>query len=135
MPMKIEGLEVFINKMSEATLRAAKREVAAELYQRGEKIMAASKAIVPVDTGALMSTGQVTLPAENGGVIEVTVGYGDESASYALYVHEEMSAPSGAPIKWTRPGSGPKYLERPALEQAPLLPEDVKRGLMRALAG
>jgi hypothetical protein len=105
------------------------------LYQRGEKIMAASKEVVPVLTGALMNTGQVSLPADNGGVVEVTVGYGDESVGYAVYVHEELDAPSGGPIHYTRPGSGPKFLERPALEQAPELPGDVRDALMKSFAG
>ncbi len=133
--MKIDGLDVFLNKFSSQALRDAKHEVAKELYQFGEEVMADSKTIVPVDTGALMSTGHVTLPVESGDVIEVTAGYGDESTNYALYVHEELQAPSGGPINWTRPGSGPKYLERPAMAKAPELPERVKRGIMKAFAG
>jgi hypothetical protein len=133
MPMTIDGLDLFLDKFSDKLLRDAKQNVAAALYQRGEKIMSVSKQIVPVLTGALMNTGKVTLPVEDGsGVIEVTVGYGDESVGYALYVHEELNAPSGGPIKYTRPGSGPKYLERPALEQAGELSGDVRDALMKA---
>ncbi len=130
--MIIEGIDDLIGRLKGKVLADAKQNVSAELYQFGEEIMAESKAIVPVDTGALMNTGKVTLPVEKGDVIEVTAGYGDESTDYALYVHEELQAPSGGPIKYTRPGSGPKYLERPALAKASELPERVKRGIMKA---
>ena len=131
--MKIEGLELFLDKFSARMRADAKKNVGAALYQRGEKIMAASKEVVPVLTGALMNTGQVTLPEEDGsGVISVTVGYGDESVGYALYVHEELSAPSGGPIQYTRPGSGPKFLENPAMAQADKLPGDVRDALMKS---
>ncbi len=133
--MMIEGLELFLGKFSDKLLREARQNVAAALYQRGEKIMAASKEVVPVLTGALMNTGKVTLPEEDGsGVIEVTVGYGDEAVDYALYVHEELDAPSGGPIQYTRPGSGPKYLSRPAEAQASELPGDVRDAIMKAFA-
>jgi hypothetical protein len=42
------------------------------------------------------------------GFIYVEFGYG---ANYAAAVHEMMQAPSGKPINWTRPGSGPKFFE------------------------
>ncbi len=136
MPMTIDGLELFMDKFSGQIMNAAKHSVAAALYQFGEEIMADSKAVVPVDTGALMSTGKVTLPTEDGGgVIEVTVGYGDESAPYALYVHEELNAPSGGAVNWTRPGSGPKYLENPAVAKAPQLPDRIKHALLEAFSG
>ena len=154
MPIKIEGLDIFLDKFSTRLMKDAKQNVSAALYQRGEKIMAASKEVVPVDAGALIGTGQVTLPTEDGsGVIEVTVGYGDESVDYALYVHEELfnvgralayditthkrslvDASSGGPINWTRPGSGPKYLERPFNEQAPEVLGDVRDAIMKAFA-
>jgi hypothetical protein len=38
----------------------------------------------------------------------VLLGY---SANYAAAVHEMMISPSGKPIDWTRPGSGPKFLQ------------------------
>lgn len=133
MPMTIDGLDLFLDKFSDKMMRDARQEVSKELYQFGEEIMADSKAVVPVDTGALMNTGQVTLPQEtDDGVIEVTVGYGDTATDYALYVHEELQAPSGGTIKYTRPGSGPKYLENPAMAKAPELPGRIRDAVMRA---
>jgi hypothetical protein len=135
MPMKIDGLDDLLGKLSKSMLADAKQEVAGELYRFGEEIMADSKEVVPVDTGAMMNTGKVALPTENGDLIEVTLGYGDESVGYALYVHEELQAPSGGPIKYTRPGSGPKFLSNPAISKAPELPGRVKDALMRAITG
>jgi hypothetical protein len=132
--MKIEGLDLFLDKFSPALLAECRQNIAAALYQRGEKIMSASKEVVPVLTGALMNTGQVAAPVDAGGEVSVTLGYGDEAVGYAIYVHEELDAPSGGPIHYTRPGSGPKYLERPALAQASELPGDVRDALMHAFA-
>ena len=75
--------------------------------------MTDSKEVVPVLTGALMNTGKVFLPVEDATSITVDLGYGDESVDYALIVHEELQSPKGNPINWTRPGSGPKYLQNP----------------------
>lgn len=71
--------------------RRANRALAGGLYQEGERIMAASKKEVPVDTGVLRSTGHVQLPKEEAGRIQVTLGYGGPAAPYALRQHEELS--------------------------------------------
>lgn len=108
---------------------AIRPNVAKALYQFAEEVMEDSKnggsagVIVPVLTGALMNTGKVLPPTDNGREIEVVMGYGDESAPYALYVHEEMDARNGGPVNWTRPGSGPKYLTRPLEAKQAELPQ------------
>ena len=33
------------------------------------------------------------------------------NANYAVYVHEMLKSRKGKPINWSRPGSGPKFLE------------------------
>ena len=146
--LEIKGLDKL-----EARLRRgipqAKQNVKVELYQFGEEVMAESKSRVPVDTGALMSTGKVAPPEESGNVIKVTLGYGDEAAGYALYVHEalEGSRPpspnwswtkaveAGKTIQWTRPGSGPKYLENPLKEKQDKLPPRVLAAIKRGFLG
>lgn len=60
----------------------------------GEEIMLDVKAArpgegVPVDTGALRSSGRVEGPALN----VVTLSFGGASAPYALKVHEELDTP------------------------------------------
>ena len=116
----------------QAAAPGIRQEVKSELMVFAEEVMAASKLIVPVDTGALMNTGKVQPPVATDDEVSVTLGYGDESVGYALYVHEEMASPKGNPIVWTRPGSGPKYLENPLRERQDKLPgritEAVKRG-------
>ena len=112
MNFKIDGLEDLIQKLK--TGKQKFRENAAKkMYQFAEEVMTDSKEVVPVLTGALMNTGKVFLPVEDATSITVDLGYGDESVDYALIVHEELQSPKGNPINWTRPGSGPKYLQNP----------------------
>ncbi len=93
-----------------------RQAVKAELYQLAEEVMTASKEVVPVDTGVLMSTGHVELPEEEfGGGISVSLGYGGPAAPYAMQVHEDLDPH----VHWHRPGSGPKYLENPLLQKEP----------------
>lgn len=106
--------------------------VAAALYQFAEEVMADSKQVVPVLTGALMNTGKVEAPVDDGRLITVMLGYGDESTPYALYVHEELQSPSGNPINWTRPGSGPKYLSNPLQAKQDELPGRVRDAVVQA---
>jgi hypothetical protein len=65
---------------------------------------------VPVDTGALMSSGYVE-PAvlEQGHIINAAIGYGgiDNTVDYAVYVHDNLN---GRIKHYKRPGSGPKFL-------------------------
>lgn len=107
-----------------------RQKVKGALYQFAEEVMATSKdQFVPVKTGNLMSTGHVDLPVEEDGVISVTMGYGSTAVDYAASVHENMDPR----VNWTRPGSGPKYLEQP-LDQAKgelpgIIADAVKEGL------
>ena len=108
----------------------ARQAVKVELYQFAEEVMTDSKAVVPVLTGALMGTGKVMPAVESGDDISVTMGYGDEAVGYALIVHEmldERRFDSETfqmlnPIHWTRPGSGPKFLENPLKAKQDSLP-------------
>jgi hypothetical protein len=68
------------------------------LFLEGEKIMRASKPLVPVFMGALRSSGHVQLPRRTaGGDIEVVLGYGGAAASYAVFVHEGTGPAVGRP--------------------------------------
>lgn len=70
----------------------AARELGVELYREGEETIAESKPDVPVDTGALRSSGYVALPKQTGSRVEVRCGYGGSAAGYALAVHENLEA-------------------------------------------
>lgn len=102
--------------------------LAQELYREGEEIMAASKPLVPVDTGALRSSGYVQPPVIDGTVVRVTLGYGGPAAKinpktgqstegYAIFVHENLEA--------HHPVGMAKYLEIPF--------DAAKHGMVRRL--
>jgi len=143
--LEIRGLDKLSERLRQAIPRARKN-VARELYLFAEEVMAISKERVPVDTGALMSTGKVMPPEDDDGKISVVMGYGDESTNYALYVHEALEGarpPSpnwswtkkvaaGGQIAWSRPGSGPKYLENPLKENQDKLPGRIRDAVVEA---
>lgn len=131
--MSIQGMDAFITKLKQAK-QAVVKGASRGMYRWAESVMTESKQIVPVDSGALMNTGKVMTPVVQGNQITVELGYGDEAVGYALIVHEMIGDSPGShkavkhpiaphPIKWTRPGSGPKYLERPFVaKQSEVIP-------------
>lgn len=99
------------------------RRVPRALYRIGEEIMAKSKPLVPVDTGALRASGHVSLPEfHSSGQFSVTLGYGGVAGGmvggdvgYAVYVHENLEAHHTV--------GQAKYLEQPLREMEPRLAE------------
>lgn len=66
---------------------------------------------VPEDDGDLRLSAQMTPPEKKGNTYSSVLTYGNDTVNYAYFVHENM--PQAYPEKnYTRPGSGPKYLER-----------------------
>jgi hypothetical protein len=86
----------------------------AALYQEATAIFEQSQKLVPVDTGALYSSGNVSQIMREGNRIFVRVGYGGPAAPYALYVHENLYAKHDAPTQ-------AKYLETPLYRRVPVL--------------
>ena len=80
------------------------------LMNEAENIMDTSEGRVPFDTGKLRGSAFVDTPRVTRSGVSLEMGY---NADYALYVHEAR-----ADLHWSRPGSGPKFLERPMLEAA-----------------
>jgi hypothetical protein len=80
----------------------------AAVYQKGVKIMGESALICPVSPhgGALLRSRYVSPPRRDRRGPIVRIGYG---TYYAWHVHEMTNSN----VNWTKPGSGPKYLERP----------------------
>jgi hypothetical protein len=106
--VKIEGVEKLISQ-----LRALNQDIPGAvgrgLYRGGQKVMAISQErYVPVDTGALRSSGHVTEPAASPSGVSITLGYGGPAAGYAIFVHENLNA------KHTTGQA--KYLETPLNE-------------------
>lgn len=143
--VKIAGLEQLTSRLR-AAAGSMRGEVGSALYQFGEEVMTESKLRVPVLTGTLMNSGHVELPVDEGTRVVVQEGYGGVAAPYALYVHEALEGarpPSpnwswtkhvarGGQIHFTRPGSGPKYLENPLKEKQDQLPGRVGAAVRRA---
>ncbi|MFA6299722.1 MAG: hypothetical protein WC642_11175 [Nocardioides sp.] len=103
MALVIEGLEAMKATLQKCTERGMKAACAA-VYLEANNIIADTLTATPKDTGALRSSGYVTLPEENSPVVEM--GFGGPAADYAVTVHEDLS-----PKNWTTDGTGPKFLE------------------------
>lgn len=100
------------NAMKRALMRLgaeAPKELGAALYAEAEATMARSKTIVPVETGALRSSGHVRLPKLEGPKVTVQMGYGGAAAPYAAAVHERLHVRHKSPTR-------AKYLEHPFRE-------------------
>lgn len=120
--------KALIQKLNRLSKQELLQVASSTMYQEGEKIMAISKEkYVPVATGNLKSSGQVSLPKTSGGTrVEVEMGYGNSSTEYAIYVHENPRAgktkgksPSGAKYKrYSKVGKW-KYLEIPFRKRRP----------------
>jgi len=98
----------------------------AALFEEAEKIMAESKRIVPVDTGALRSSGFVDLPRVGNKGPSVRFGYGSE---YSVFVHEIPPPPQksrGGRSARHRPPTQWKFLEQPF--------KMAQRGMLKRLA-
>jgi hypothetical protein len=54
----------------------AEKSFGKQLYREGQGILASSQGLVPVDTGALKSSGYVTPPQREEGMLNVYIGYG-----------------------------------------------------------
>lgn len=106
----ITGLDDVLRRMTAVgvSVEAASEGALAEI---AENIVGDAKEIVPIDLGALKSSGHVLAPERRGNDVTCAMGFGGQSADYAEIVHENLS-PS---VQWQTPGTGPKYLEKPFL--------------------
>jgi hypothetical protein len=123
----------------EGAAERARMAAKKELYLCAEEVMAASKEVCPMDTGALVNTGHVgrhQAPGvaegfvyDDGDAICVDLGYGSESVGYALAVHENLQPG----VRWTRPSSGPKFLENPFNAVKDAIPPRILEVLKKAI--
>lgn len=66
--------------------------IGAALYREAEAVMTAAKTdYVPVDTGALRSSGVVEAPIIGATAASVRLGFGGPAAPYAVLVHEDLT--------------------------------------------
>jgi bacteriophage HK97-gp10 putative tail-component len=120
----VAELQRLIRELGPRAVQAAE----SALYQEAETILAASKELVPVDTGTLRASGHVTLPERSGDVITVLIGYGGPAAPYAVHVHENLGAHHAQPTQ-------AKYLEQPALEAVSGMDGRMAETVRQALEG
>ncbi len=109
--VKLLGVERMRRTFRKLRGRALQGDIARGLFIEGERIMSDSKKQVPVDTGALRSTGHVQPPDFSGPSVSVTLGYGGPAAGYAIVVHEDLQARHTV--------GNALYLERPFLDALP----------------
>lgn len=124
MTFKLEG----VNEMRAKLQRIAgdfPRRIEQALNVEAEEIMTISKRdYVPVDLGALRSSGKVESVKRVGTEVSVSMQYGDTAAPYALTVHEHGGDMARDPPSWRGTqvtfhpsGRGPKYLEIPLMQR------------------
>lgn len=100
----------------------------ASLYRSAEAVMTESKEnYVPIDTGALKSTGNVQIVDEGASGGKVALGYGGPAAPYAVYVHEMN--------KNYKSGKTWKYLQTPLQMYEPQIAVNLANDVNAALKG
>jgi hypothetical protein len=117
----LKGVKELTKKLREVTRDLEKQQMKA-LKIEGERIMTDSKQnYVPVDKGTLRSSGIVSDPVKEGDTISISLGYGGAAAAYATALHEypsDANPPTwnGQPLTFSKPGTGPKFLELPLMK-------------------
>ena len=114
-----------------------------------EAVMRDSRALVPVVTGTLRSSGTVDAPQIQGNEVTQTCGYGGAAKRYALKVHENPRAgrtggysPSGKkyyprpglPVPYSTVGQW-KFLEQPFLARRTRIIEAITDAMNRSVEG
>lgn len=100
--------------------------VAGGMNTKAELTMTRSKAdYVPIDTGALRSSGAVETTI-SGSIVETKLGYGGVAAAYAVHVHEIN--------KNYRGGRQWKYLETPLKQDLPSYPQAIAESLNQSFS-
>lgn len=103
--VSISGFDQIIKNLSAIIVEKglASKKGLLEVAKMIRRDMAENQPFVPKDKGNLDLTWTV-VPRTEGKQHGVTFGF---SANYALWVHEMI----GPNVKWSKPGSGPKFLE------------------------
>jgi hypothetical protein len=116
--MTLRGLDELV-KITERAGLNVRPALEKAVFAEANAVLNESKKIVPVDTGALKSSGRVERPVVNAAGVTVEVSYGGAAAPYALYVHEDPTASHA-------PGKSFKFLEIPAMARRPVFVQNVK---------
>lgn len=125
--VEVDGLDDLL-KMLLVEGRELTREVGRTLYAEANDIFDRSQDIVPIDTGALRSSGLVNQPEVNGEEVSVLIQYGGAAAPYAVIQHENLEY-------FHEPPTQAKYLEQPMVERVEQFRAGIREVLGRALEG
>lgn len=96
-------------------VRAEMQRIADQIIERAirdvaQQVLDQADQYVPELDGDLRATGRVDVVEKRGKTWYAEVVYGDSEINYAFFVHEDI--PSGVEKTYSRPGSGPFYLQR-----------------------
>lgn len=122
-----KGVQDLSRNLKSLTRDLEKQQMQA-LKIEAELIMTDSKGnYSPRDKGHLVGTGTVFDPVKKGDEISISMGYGGPAA---LPLHEhpsEHSPPTweGKALTFTKPGTGPKFLELPLMKAVDGMPERI----------
>lgn len=109
---RLSGVENVTRRLNEEFMKMKIKGGAGLVLAAAHVLADAEKTppLVPVDFGNLRNSTFVNPPKidKKTQLVYVQLGYG---TNYAAAVHEMMQSPSGKPINWSRPGSGPKFFE------------------------
>lgn len=122
--MKLNGTKKLTRHLSrmEADVKKAVSETNEEV---GEDLAVKSARVCPVDETTLVSS-QYDVLVESG--MGVEVGYKGDAAEYMNIVHENLDPD----VNWSKPGSGPKFLETPFLENRDRYARNIKNAAKKA---
>lgn len=98
------------------------------IYAHATKVFEESQYQVPVDTGALRSSGFITQPYVIGNQVAISIVYGQAAAPYALWVHEILE-------HYHKPPTKAKFLEDPLVDSLEDFRVGFRKVLMDALEG
>jgi len=137
-----------VQRRLQAMAQAAPEGVAEGVWKVANDILTEADQLCPESphgSGTLRRSGNVeALTSGDGRLIGARIGYGAQAEDYAVAVHEHLSEHSpyswrvavatGHGVRWSRPGSGPKFLERPLLAAMPTFVEHVASVVRERLA-
>lgn len=122
--LELEGFKQLVNGLDQLPIKVG-QEFGHSLRRWAEEVMTNSKQLVPVRTGHLRDTGEISGPEFKGGAWEVSLGYGDKRAWYAAIVHERLDV--------RHPTGQAKYLEQPINENLPRVDQMLQDAIERAI--
>jgi hypothetical protein len=122
MPIQIKGVEAAL-KAIKGVAKDTGIKIADGLQDAAQILYDKSQELVPVDSGRLKASGQITSNNKKGLGAELTVDYGGPEAPYAFIVHELLDLHHVPPTQ-------AKYLERAAT----LVKAKMQRALKRKIA-